>query len=125
MSSCGKYFKKMIADMKNFTDKLTIEKNGASGNLMFTYSTEDQNIKATSIPTNTKKIEMKSSIEEGDIFSVSVYLTNVKPISASNLAEFIYVKASKEYDLLFHTYLDEGAITVAILTEIINYKPAV
>lgn len=118
----GKYFKKMISDTKQFDKQWTLEKFGDAGNLMFTYKSGNGQVKATVVPKSLKDIGLKSLVKVNEIFSVSVYIDTIKPTSASQLAEVIHIKASKDRPLWIWAELDEKAIMVNVLVQIVDHR---
>lgn len=118
----GKYFKKMISDTKQFDKQWTIEKYGDAGNLMFTYKSGNGQVKATVVPKSLKDIGLKSMVKLNEIFSVSVYIDTIKPTSSSQLAEVIHIKASKDRPLWIWAELDDKAIMVNVLIQIVDHR---
>jgi hypothetical protein len=118
----GKYFKKAISDTKDFDDQWTIEKYGETGSLMFAYRSINGQVRARNVPKNPKDVITKCDIKQGDIFTVSVFVNNIKPTSANQLADVICFKAAKDKRLLIWADIDEGSIIVDILVDIVDYK---
>lgn len=117
----GKYFKKMISDTKQFDKQWTIEKYG-DANLMFTYKLSNGQVKATIIPSKAADIGLKSTVTPNEIFSVSVYVDTIKPTSSSQLAEVVYIKASKDRALCIWADLDDKAVIVNTLVDIVDHR---
>ena len=117
----GKYFKKMISDTKQFDKQWTIEKYGEA-NLMFTYKLGNGQVKATIVPKNVKDIGLKSTVTKDEIFSVSIYVDTIKPTSSSQLADVIHIKASKDRALCIWADLDEKAVVVNTLIDIVDHR---
>lgn len=117
----GKYFKKMISDTKAFDKAWTIEKYGYSS-LMFTYKHGNGQVQAKIIPKNQADIGLKSTVTIDEIFSVSIYVDTIKPTSASQLADVIHIKASKDRPLCIWADLDEKAVIVNTLVDIVDHR---
>lgn len=118
----GKYFKKMISDTKQFDKQWTIEKYGVDGNLTFKYKSGNGQVDATVVPKNTKEMGLKSSVSAKEIFSVSVYVDNIKPTSSAQLADTVLVRAAKDRALWISAELDENAITLNVLINIVDLR---
>lgn len=118
----GKYFKKMISDTKQFDKQWTIEKYGGGGNLMFSYKSSNGQVKATIVPKSTTDIGLKSLVAGEDIFSVSVYIDTIKPTSSSQLADSVHIKANKDRALCIWANLDEKAVIVNTLVDIVDHR---
>jgi hypothetical protein len=117
----GKYFKKMISDTKQFDKQWTIEKYG-DANLMFSYKLSNGQVKATIIPSKAADIGLKSLVTPNEIFSVSIYVDTIKPTSSSQLAEVIQIKASKDRALCIWADLDDKAVVVNTLVDIVDHR---
>lgn len=117
----GKYLRKMISDTKQFDKQITFEKLG-SGNLTFLYKTTNGQVKAKLVPANLTSIALVSNIAPNEIFSVSVFIDNIRPTSTNQLADEIHIKASKNKPLWLWADLDENTIRIDILVKIIDNR---
>lgn len=117
----GKYFKKMISDMRSFSDQISIRQDGRNDPLMFEYVKQDKKIKSLYIIKKSKNVQFQSSIDEDYAFRTSFKIDYVKPISSALLSENIDVHVSETKPLLFAIPMDD-AIDVNILTDIIDHR---
>ena len=117
----GKYFKKMISDIKSFSDQITIKKDGPDENLVFEYIKNDKKIKSTHTMENNSAISLRDSLGPDDTFRTSFKVDYVKPISQAYLDETIEIYSDENKPLKFIIQMDE-AIKVTILTQIIDYR---
>lgn len=118
----GKYFKKMISDVKTFSDILNIRQDDREDNLMFEYIKHDKKIKSLHIMKNSDAINLRSTLEEDETFRTSVKLDYIKPLSSALLAESIEIYADENKPLKFIINLDDKCIQICILTDIIDQR---
>ncbi len=116
----GKYFKKLINDMYVFSEVFTIEKVSKSP-LSFVYKNLNNTIRGYNICRDDKKIKLETSLNEDDIFSVSVQIDYVKSLSNSLLSENVKVYADTDNDLVFNLSIDEGVIDITSYISINRY----
>jgi hypothetical protein len=116
----GRYFKKMISDIRAFSDQITIRQDGPDEPLVFEYIKTDKKIKSYHIVRNNNTIKFKSSLGEDDTFRVSFKIDYVKPISSALLSENIIIYAHENKPLMFSILMDKGTVELKILTEIID-----
>lgn len=120
----GKYFKKMISDIRSFSDQATIKQDGQDEPLTFEYVKHDKKIKSLHVAKNSKSIALQSTLEEDDTFRTSFKVDYVKPISSAVLAEHIEVYADENKPLMFTIQMDDKAVELKILTDIIDNRNA-
>jgi hypothetical protein len=120
----GTYFKKMIADIKSFSDQITIKKDGPDDPLIFEYIKTDKKIKSHHSIKDGKKISLVDKLGPDDTFRISFVIDYVKPISNSILHNSIGIYAREEHPLKFVIPMDP-AIKIVILTDIIDYRSAI
>lgn len=118
----GKYFKKMISDIRTFSDEITIRKDSSNDPLIFEYAKCDKKIISYHIVQNTKTIDLVSKLDPNDSFRVSFKIDYVKPISSALLSENITIYAHENKPLLFYINMDKNVIELKILTEIIDNR---
>lgn len=118
----GKYFKRTISDVKLFDEQWTITMMGNLGNLMFTFRSVNGQVRARNVPKDVKKVIEVNELKADELFNVSVFAADLKPTSAAQLSEIIHFKAAKDRQLWIWKDLDDGAIFVDVLVDIINYK---
>ena len=116
----GQYFKKMITNIRGFAGKMTIIQEGSDHPLVFEYETDDTKIKSTELMRSNSSIMLTSNLGETETFRISVKLDYIKPISATFLSENIWIYAHEQRPLLFTINIDDGAVEVDIVTNIIN-----
>jgi hypothetical protein len=113
------YLKKTISDINIFTDTFTAQKNG-HGRLTFPYRTEDSQIKLQNIVKDATLSKLNATTSETDIFSVSVLIEYVKPISSAIMDETIQIFADRRKKMIFASTLDEGSIRVRCAVNIVT-----
>lgn len=128
----SRFFKKTIADFKLMSNIMSIQKVG-TGLLQMSYIFSNKRGEQYTCFKDPAKINLRSTIKPDDLFSCSVYIPHVKPLSTSLITDTIEISASKEHKLIFTALLDQQEIgkkkqlntevcTIKILTEIINLK---
>lgn len=108
-----KYFKKMINDIKSFSNVLTISKVGTS-NLIFRHRSKDRNVNNVYMVQDESQIKLKSSILPTDIFSSSVQIDYIDPISKSISTNVVHISADTHKDMIFSSVLDNNTIEMFI-----------
>lgn len=116
----GRYFKKMISDIKGFSNQITIRQDSATEPLIFEYVKTDKKIKSYHIVRNNDNIKFKSKLKGDETFRVSFQIDYVKPISSALLSENIIIYAHENKPLMFTVAMDKNTIELKILTEIID-----
>lgn len=117
-----KHFKKMISDIRTFSDQATIRQDGCGEPLMFEYIKHDKKIKSTTKAINSKLISLESNLENEDTFRTSFKVDYVKPISQAVLSEHISIYADENKPLMFVIHMDDKAVELKILTDIIDNR---
>lgn len=118
----GKYFKKMIADIRAFSDQITIRQDSMNDPLVFEYAKDDKKVKSHYIVRNDDQIKFHSKLKEDESFRVSFKIEYVRPISSAMLADKILIKAHENKPLMFYVSMDDGTIKMQTMTEIINLR---
>lgn len=121
----GRYFKKMISDIRTFSDQITIRHDGVGEPLIFEYTEKNKKIKSYNVVRNNNAIKFESKLKNDDTFRVSFNIDYVKPISAALLAENITIYAHENKPLMFHVGMDKNTVDLRILTEIIDERAAI
>lgn len=114
----SKYFKKMINDIGTFGEYFTIEKTKES--LKFRYKGMNYTVKGITECKNDNKIELESSLDDKEIFSIPVAVNHIKALSNSLFSDYITIYADKVKDLVFNMSVDNDAINVIIYVTINN-----
>lgn len=117
----SKYFKKLVGDVSTFADTLTINKVG-EGPLTFSYISKDKTVKAKYVVQSPEPIKLKSLVAKGEIFSSSVRIDYIKPLSSSLLSESIHVAADSHKNMIFRSSVDNNTIDIFVNTETVNLK---
>ena len=118
----GKYFKKMISDIKTFSDEITIQKDSEQDLLRFEYATHDKKIISYHVVKNIKNINLSTNLQNNNSFRVSFKIDYVKPISSALLSENIIIYIHENKPILFNIHMDKKTIELKILTEIIDHR---
>jgi hypothetical protein len=120
----AKHFKTRINTIKKSSPNFIIQKAG-DGPIQFTFD-KAQKVGFTGVYNDSDKIDLKSTISQDDIFSVSVNIGYIKPFSNSNIGEEVYIAADTNEKISFMTYLDKKdigyACRIKIFTEITDYR---
>jgi hypothetical protein len=119
----GKYFKKIVSDISSFSDTLTIEKAGGAPLTFIHKSTNKYIVKCP------EKINLVSTISDDDIFSSSVFVGYIKPLSGSHLSDYIKISADSRKNMIFNIKMDASniqvkdyAITIQVNTSTVGAK---
>ena len=118
MLSC-KYFKKLVTDTGIFADILTIEKIGKNP-IMFIHTSNDKSVKTRHIVQSEKNIQLVSMISEDEIFSSSVHIEYIKPLSSAMVSDNVYISVDNSKNMIFRSEIDKKTIEVFINTAIIR-----
>jgi hypothetical protein len=116
----GRYFKKMISDIRTFSDQITIRQDGPNEPLIFEYTKQDKKVKSYNIVRNNKNINFTSKLKDSETFRVSFNIDYVKPISSALLSENITIYAHENKPLMVSILMDKTTVELKILTEIID-----
>jgi len=117
----GKYFKKFINDISSFSDTLTINKIGSSS-LTFSYTSKDKTVKSKHIVQSPESIKLVSLVSDDDIFSSSVQIDYIKPLSSSLLSDFVSISADTHKNMIFQVDVDNKTIEILVNTNTIKLK---
>jgi len=112
----AKQFKKTMGDSIHYSDTITFEKIGGGHPLQLTYS--KSNMSYNEVYRSSKKIKLRSDVEEGTTFRATVKIANVKPLAASMVTDDVRILCREEEDILFRSALDAKALVVSTLTRI-------
>lgn len=120
----SKHFKTRINQIKKLSETFTIQKSGQEP-LQITFD-RAREVNWVGVYGDSSKINLKSTIDPDEIFSVSVHIDYIKPFSNSNIGDQVYIAAHKHEKISFMTTLDKGdngyACCVKIFTEIKEYR---
>jgi hypothetical protein len=118
----GRYFKKMISDIRTFSDQITIRQDGEDKPLIFEYQKADKKIKSYHIVRNKKNIKFTSKLKGDETFRVSFKIDYVKSASSALLSENITIYAHENKPLMFAMHMDNDTVELKILTDIIDKR---
>jgi hypothetical protein len=118
----GRYFKKMISDIRTFSDQITIRQDGENRPLIFEYQKADKKIKSYHIVRNKKNIKFTSKLKGDETFRVSFKIDYVKSASSALLSENITIYAHENKPLMFSMMMDNDTVELKILTDIIDKR---
>lgn len=117
----GKYFKKMLTDIKNFSTQVAICQDGPDKPLTFEYLTSNKQVEGRNVVRVSEKIKFVSKLKPGETFRCAFKVEAVRPISSALLSELITIHAHESLPLLFTVKMDStSSITIRILTDIID-----
>ena len=101
-----RYFKKKVTDFKLLGEIMKIEKHGENP-LRLNYNFSNNKGDQSTYFKNANKINLKSNINSGEIFSTSVYLDHIKPLAGSLISDTIHISACVGEKLIFTSLLDQ------------------
>lgn len=119
----GKYFKKMLTNIKLFSEELSIRQDGPNDPLMFEYQDKEKKIKSKNVVKNSKKIKLRSTLKD-DTFLVKINLDYIKPISSALASENIAIWTHEKKPFVTSVSLDNDAVEIKILTDIMSLPMA-
>jgi hypothetical protein len=118
----SEYFKKMVTNVRNFTNILTIEKTNNSS-LIFSYISTDKSIESKYKVNSEEKIKLFSDLSnKNDIFSASIQMDYIKPLSNAMLSESTHIAVNDTENILFYHSIDNKTVEITVSTQIIDYK---
>ena len=117
----GKYFKKIVTDVGSFSDIMTISKTGASP-LTFNYVSKDKTVKSMHIVNAPESIRLVSNIGDDYIFSSSIQIDYIKPLSSSLLSESISISADTHRNMIFKMDVDDKSVEILVNTCTVKLK---
>lgn len=117
----GKYFKKMVSDIKSFSEQVSIVKDGPNEKLTFEYTKTDKKINSYHIIQDKNLVNLRDNLGENDTFRASIKVADIKPISAAVLTDSIEIYADENKPLKFINEIDD-AIQIITLTDIIDNR---
>lgn len=119
----SKYFKKTIGDIKTMSSQLSITQEDEDSPIVFEYLTENKRIQSKHTVKDGSKIKLVSNLADGDSFRVDIRIDYIKPISSSQIADFVTVLVDENKAFMTKSYIDDGTIEIKTLTEIIDERP--
>lgn len=118
----GKYLKKMILDVKNSGKTWEIRKVG-SGLLEFRYASNNGRVHERRLVRDPKRLDVRSTITEESIFSTSVFVDHIKPLTTLLPAsDNIIIYCSSSAPLIFKISIEKGVFTLMITVTIVDFR---
>ena len=120
----GREFKKMISDIKLFTNIVTLYKtsNNDEDKLTIEYVGNNKQTTSNKYFLNSQAIFLKTKIKDDKSFRVSFEIDNIKPISSSFLTEEIEIFSKEGMPLLIKILMFDKAFDIRILSNIISMQ---
>lgn len=118
-----KYFKKTIGDIRPMSQSLAFVQDAVGEPLGITYRTVNKKVRSRHTcrdPKNT--INFCSKLSGDDSFRVDVNINHIKPISQAQFADHVYIYVDENKPLMTRTVIDDGAIEIKTLTDIIDKR---
>ena len=115
----SKYFKKLISDVGLFSDTLNIIKVGRAP-LTFSYVSKDKTVKSRHIVQSSESINLISLISDDDIFSSSIQIDYIRPLSNSLLSDTVSIAADPHKNIICKIDVDNGVIEIRINTNTVK-----
>lgn len=107
--------KKIFGTEKNIHNEWKIEKDGIDGDVVFGFNSKNKQVKARQIPTKNKKVEIIKNIENDRMFLITFRLSDIKPVTDTQLTDFMTIKASdNNHPIWVTSSLDDECVTVDI-----------
>lgn len=120
----SRHFKTKIGNIRKLSQTFAIQKSGNEP-LQLTFD-KAQKVNWIGVYYDSEKIDLKSTLAEDEIFSVSVVIDHIKPFSNSNIGDEVFIAADKREKMSFMTLLDKKdigyAACVKIFTEVKDYR---
>jgi hypothetical protein len=117
-----KYFKKTINDIKSIASDMSITQEDGNSPLEIEYISKNKKIKSNHVVKNKKKINLISNVDE-IAFRVDIKVDYIKPISSAQIADNITIMVDENKAFMTRATIDDGAIEIKTLTEIIDNRP--
>ncbi len=117
----GKYFKKMITDVKSISNKLMIKQDSPDSPLVFEHVGRGNSV-ATEITFNDSRvINFSSKLQNDESFCISLVVDYIKPIGSALANSAICISVDEDKPFLSIIKLNE-IFEVRVLTEIIDAR---
>lgn len=117
----NKIFKDIIGDAGNHNSQyIYIMQEGKDSPLKINYSPTSLRYGSSNPFEDPKEINLESNLKDDELFSVAINVEFLKPIASIMPTEKINFKVSKIKPLIMTAHLDNGAITVNILTKVVS-----
>ncbi len=117
-----KIFKDIIDDASNHSDSIYIRQYGKGAPLCIDYVPELSRFDSSNPFQNPAEIKLKTKIEQNEVFSVAIRIEHLKSVASTIPSDEVHFRVSKTQPLIITAYLDNKAITVQVITNIIQDK---
>lgn len=115
----GKYFNKLLKDVRNIGNILTIRQNGYDAPMKFTYHNENGRHVIEDVFEQKEKIKFECNLQTQEIFSCSVPINNWFSVANATLPEnSVIIKVDNDRPILTFMEADKGTIELRVLTEL-------
>jgi len=118
----GKYFRKLINDIKTISTELSFIQDDKREPLELSYISKNKKVRSKHIIKNSKHIKLYSKLSSNDTFRVTVKLDSIKPISSAHIADELVLLVDENRKFMTKALLDNGAIEIKTLTNIIDQR---
>ncbi len=117
----GKYLKKMILDIKNSGKTWEIYKFGDQP-LEFKYNSENNRVDERRVVRSPELLNVVSHISSEKIFSTSVFVEHIKPLtSLLTASDGITIYCSESSPLIFEISIENGAFMLLVTANIVDF----
>lgn len=117
----SKYLKKIIGNSKKFSKKLEFLKISDEDPVEMTYTCEESHTDMRHFPSDHIKDFNLTDNTNGEMFSVSVYSSSMKPFSSVSITDIIDISLWRDHPLLITTDLSNGAVKFYIRIDMVDY----
>jgi len=116
----------LISGSKNFKSEILFRMIYSTGDFEIIYKSHQDQVESITSPEKTpnmmKELDLVTNIGEHEIFIISIFRDNLKPISSANIAEILRLQLWKDKNLWFKACVNDGAIIFDIRARIIDYR---
>lgn len=120
----SKYFKKTISDINTISSRLCISQESRDDLLEIEYRSKNKKVTSRHVVKKPERICLQSQLRAGENFRVDVKVDYIKPISSAQLADEIWIYVDENKSFMTKAVIDNGAIEIKTLTEIIDGRNA-
>jgi hypothetical protein len=119
----GKYFKKVIDGIKQISGQIAFVQSEHDNPMEIQYVSRNRKLRCNQTIKHNDKIKFKSNIKDDSSFRVEVKVDYLRPIAASHFADKITIYLDENKKLMTKAQIDDGAIEIKTLTNIIDERP--
>lgn len=119
----GKYLKKMILDIKNSSGKKWQIYKLGNNDLEFRYTSENKRVNERRIVKDPKALKVNSHFNNDTIFSISVFIDYIKPLtSLLTAADTVVIYCSNTAPMIFKIPIENGVFMLYVTVNIIDLR---